>query len=61
MARLSTPSEEEELKPFSRIRCELSVEGDYVLWGPPIASQAHPGINHMKGLAQGYVLIMEAR
>ena len=63
-----TPSEEEELKPFSRRRYELSVEDGCVLWGsrvvvPPkgkarvlkMLHEAHPGISRIKGLARGYV------
>ena len=63
-----TPSEEEELKPFSRRRYELSVEDGCVLWGSRVIvpqkgrprvlkmlHEAHPGISRMKGLARGYV------
>ena len=60
--------EEEELKPYTRRRYELSVEDGCVLWGsrvviPPkgrvkvlrMLHEAHPGIARMKGLARGYV------
>ena len=61
-------SEEDEMRPYTRRRYELSVEDGCVLWGNRIVvpkkgrsqvlrmlHEAHPGIVRMKGFARGYV------